>query len=108
MNQEQLESYNSPETEGFLTEKEVLAFKPNLKTFSMKCNIKGSGFKPKTLKFLVHAEDYGTAKVLTEIFVYQHINRKLHISSVIGNEIVYEYAIKEAILDQENLNEKTQ
>lgn len=104
MNNEKLESYDSPQNEELSTSKKVLAFAP-VKTYSMKCNIKGTGFKPKTLKFLVQAEDYISAKTITEDFVKTHINQKLYVASVIGSEIVHEYLLKEAIPVTQN--EKT-
>lgn len=92
--------------DGISNGRKVLAYKPVKKTFSMKCNIKGSGFKPKTLKFLVQADDYSIAKELTEDFVGEHINKKLHISSIIGSEIIHEYSLKEAIPVNNEITDK--
>lgn len=96
MDTEKLQQTESLLNEENNSERKVFAFAP-VRTFSMKCNIKGSGFKPKTLKFIVQASDYGIAKELTVNFVKEHINKKLHISSTVGSEIIHEYLLKEAV-----------
>ncbi len=74
--------------------RDVLAFEPQ-KTFLMKCVIKGAGYKPKTLHFLVQADDYTTAKELAKDFTNKHTHKKLSVSSVIGSEIKHEYLLRE-------------
>lgn len=77
----------------------VLAYEPD-KFYLMKCNIKRDGYKTKTVKFLVNAEDYAEAKELTNDFVMQHKHSESSISNIIGNEIGYEYLLKEKITEE--------
>lgn len=79
----------------------VLAYEPD-KFYLMKCNIKRDGHKTKTVKFLVNAEDYAEAKELTNDFVKQHIHSMSSISNITGNEIGYDYLLKEKQEEEES------
>lgn len=71
----------------------TLIFKPQ-KTWVMRINIKVAKGKPTTIKLLVQAEDYITAKEIAEDFVNQYTESKVYISNVTGNALDYEYLLK--------------
>lgn len=51
--------------------------------------------KIKPIKILVSADNYGEAKELTEAYFQQINSSKFETTSVIGNQINYDYGLKE-------------
>ena len=59
--------------------------------FLMKVTFKNA---KNSIKILVSAENYGEAKELTETY-FQQLNNGSQLTSVIGNQINYDYGLKE-------------
>lgn len=70
----------------------ISAFEPR-KIWLMKCNMKKTGFKDQALKFLVVADNYETAKKISDEFAAKGSDPKTYVSNITGSEIKHDYML---------------